>query len=114
MRLKTHCGKHIYLVYLLFGINHLFNPLYFNTMQSKIYNKYSLIFTLVLIFISCFNSLTAQISNTGINFQAVARDKEQNAANNRKIYVFFLTRNVDCKRNVIQDIIDTLRMIITK
>ena len=87
MRLKTHCGKHIYLVYLLFGINHLFNPLYFNTMQSKIYYKYSLIFSLVLIFISCFNTLTAQISNTGINFQAVARDKEQNAANNRKIYV---------------------------
>ncbi len=87
MRLKTHCLVHIYLVYLLFGINNLFNPLYLNTMQSKTHSKYIIILSFFLIFMVLFNTVSAQIKNTGINFQAVARDKEQNAANNRKIYV---------------------------
>jgi hypothetical protein len=33
------------------------------------------------------NSLCAQNVNPGINFQAIARDKEHNAANNRKVYI---------------------------
>ncbi len=43
----------------------------------------------VLIFVSiCFNnSLKAQSTNPGINFQAIARDIAHNTANNRKIYV---------------------------
>jgi hypothetical protein len=32
----------------------------------------------------------------------------------KEIYVHFLTRNGNCKRNDIQDIIDTLRMINAK
>lgn len=56
-------------------------------MLSKTYIQFIKHISFSLILITSFNSLTAQISNTGINFQAVARDKEQNAANNRKIYV---------------------------
>ena len=33
------------------------------------------------------NSLNAQVVKPGINFQAVAKDKEHNAASNRKIYI---------------------------
>ena len=33
------------------------------------------------------NTLCAQNVNPGINFQAIARDKEHNAANNRKVYI---------------------------
>ena len=87
MRLKTHCSLMLYLVYLLFGINNSFNPLYLNAMLSKTHNKHLIYILLTILFFSSLNSLSAQISNAGINFQAVARDKEQNAANNRKIYV---------------------------
>lgn len=87
MRLKTHCSLMLYLVYLLFGINNSFNPLYLNAMLSKTHNKHLIYILLTILFFSSLNSLSAQMSNAGINFQAVARDKEQNAANNRKIYV---------------------------
>ena len=44
-------------------------------------------FTFIFVILGSFNFLFAQNTNPGINFQAIARDKEHNAANSRKIYV---------------------------
>ena len=46
--------------------------------------QFSLMFILALLHI---NSAFSQNNNPGINFQAIARDKEHNAANNRKLYI---------------------------
>ena len=49
-------------------------------------------FLLLLILLLFFNHLFSQES-MGINFQAIARDKSKNPANNRKIYILPLYNN---------------------
>ena len=56
-------------------------------MVSKRYIQYIKYICFTFLFLSSFNAVFAQMNNAGINFQAVARDKELNAANNRKVYV---------------------------
>jgi hypothetical protein len=69
-------------------------------MQSKTYSKHIIFISFFLFFTFSFNAVSAQITNTGINFQAVARDKEQNAANNRKIYVKSRVNHDLCKLRI--------------
>jgi len=49
--------------------------------------KLPLFYLLLLVTFGIVNSLQAQIGKPGINFQAVARDKAQNTATTRKIYI---------------------------
>ena len=56
-------------------------------MPSKIYLKYTFFICYFFIFLGYSKFSLAQSAKPGINFQAVARDKEHNSANNRKIYV---------------------------
>ena len=53
----------------------------------KFFFKYTTIAFLFLYPLLNVITLNAQNVNPGINFQAIARDKENNAANNRKVYI---------------------------
>jgi hypothetical protein len=55
-----------------------------NLKQASKYTR-GLITGLLIVFL--ITNLDAQTQQPGINFQAIARDKEFNAANNRKIYI---------------------------
>ena len=56
-------------------------------MQHNKTKIWSLILYIFLMLTCFFNNVNAQIIKPGINFQAVARDKQQNAASNKKIYI---------------------------
>jgi hypothetical protein len=65
-----------------------FTLLTLNTMPTtKTIFKYLRLTILFAIAISNSTILLAQNASPGINFQAIARDKEHNAANNRKVYI---------------------------
>jgi len=56
-------------------------------MPNKTNFKFYICIIFMFIISGSFNVLLAQSTNPGINFQAVAKDKEHNAASSRKIYV---------------------------
>ena len=49
--------------------------------------KYFISVHFLILFLFFAHTIHAQTVNPGINFQAIARDRENNAANNRKIYI---------------------------